>query len=92
MSHNYDKRTDTATARRLILKGLLLFAPHHCAIKSTLGYLAFPDYHFNSPQAAAFSVAKIARDMREEGLITSSWHGWKITQKGRDMLAGEGTL
>lgn len=37
--------------------------------KSGLAYFAYPGYNFRSPQGAAFSVAKLARQMEDEGLL-----------------------
>lgn len=54
--------------------------------KASLGRLAFPDARARTPQGAAFSVAALARRMRDEGLL-SDWNpnagtSWYLTPKG----------
>ena len=55
--------------------------------KSAIGYAAFPDYNFKTPQGAAFSVAAIVREMEDDGLVryasTRYSTGYVITWKGR---------
>lgn len=67
MKRNYDKHTDVETARANILAALR--RSKFPLNKAALGYCAFPDYSFQTPQGAAFSVAKIVRDMMTEKLI-----------------------
>ena len=85
-SRNRDKHTDASAARKNILR-LLDAHPSELFNKSSLGYAAFPGYDFKRPQGAAFSVAKIVRDMEKEGVIGYqsngvSW-GHRITGHGR---------
>jgi hypothetical protein len=90
---NIDKHTDADTVKLNILahlekhgrNGETLF------IKSNLGYAGFPDYDFKAPQGAAFAVARIVREMEDDGLVhyhvrgDINW-GYAITVKGREFL------
>lgn len=88
MKRNHDKHTDAGQAKRNILEHC---AQYHTssrapAMKSQLGYAAFPDYQFKAPQGAAFSVAKLVRELEKDGLLHHSWtghaSGYYITAKG----------
>ena len=89
LKRNIDKHTRSAEAKLRILRHI---AQHgSITLKSAMGYVAFPDYSFKTPQGAAFAVARIAREMFEDGLITD-WlchgpHGIQITQVGRFVLS-----
>ena len=56
-------------------------------MKSAIGYAAFLDYNFKAPQGAAFSVAKLVREMEDDGLVrhvpTRHSLGYVLTSKGR---------
>lgn len=58
--------------------------------KSRIGYAAFPSYSFRAPQGAAFSVAKIVRDLEARGLVRwyweREWSGYFITREGAKYL------
>lgn len=93
MKRNYDKHTDAATAKANVLK--VLKSCHDATqgrgsvSKAGMGYAAYPDYDFARPQGAAFSVAKIARELQKDGLITydiSTFSSYRITQRGLDFL------
>lgn len=88
MKRNIDKYTSSDAAKRNILVGLLKGGTS----KSGLGFHAFPDYNFKAPQGAAFAVAKIAKQMEDDGLIKTTYlyHGdeymgysIKLTEAGR---------
>lgn len=86
---NIDKHTRNSEAKLRILRHIAQHGP--ITLKSSMGYAAFPDYSFKTPQGAAFSVSRIAREMCKDGLITN-WmchrdHGIQITQVGRFVLA-----
>lgn len=89
-TRNYDKHTDATQAKINILKMLASTRDGVYANKSSLGYAAFPDYSFRWPQGAAFSVAKIARELEDDGLIRYRWSEfvrvYEITQAGRNHL------
>lgn len=60
--------------------------------KSTLGFAAYPDYDFGRPQGAAFSVAKLVRELEEGGLV--GWYvdsnrcgGYYLKPKGQQVAA-----
>ncbi len=81
MGRNDDKHTDADVARANVLRHL-----SECQYpipKSSLGYAAFPGYRFKAPQGAAFAVAKIARELQDDGLIRLELRGWSITAAGR---------
>lgn len=63
--------------------------------KAQLGFAAYPEYSFRWAQGAAFSVAKICRELNEDGLIRyhphATHYGWKITQKGLEFIASHPT-
>lgn len=88
MKRNIGMSTSASTAKENILcflaSGGDLNQPTR---KSAIGYAAFPDYKFNTPQGAAFSVAAIVREMEDDGLVryasTSYSTGYVITWKGR---------
>jgi hypothetical protein len=71
---NVELHTDITTVRANILTGLK--SARFPLNKAALGYLAFPDYTFQTPQGAAFSVAKIVRDMITEKLIRFDGRGY----------------
>lgn len=85
---NIGKATSAEDAKNNILRALGgsddLNRPFR---KSSIGYAAFPDYSFESPQGAAFSVAKLVREMEDDGLVryvpTSHSNGYALTSKGR---------
>jgi hypothetical protein len=83
MKRNFDKHTHIGDAKLRILRHIKQHGP--ITFKSQMGYVAFPDYNFKTPQGAAFSVSKIANEMFKEGLI-SDWlchgSGIKITAAG----------
>ena len=88
MKRNIGMSTSASTAKenilRLLASGDDLNQPTR---KSAIGYAAFPDYNFKTPQGAAFSVAAIVREMEDDGLVryasTSYSTGYVITSKGR---------
>lgn len=86
MKRNQGKHTDSLQAKLNILRMLSGLQVGHLVNKSTMGYAAFPDYNFRWPQGAAFSVAKICREMESEGLINYPFskdiRGYRITTKG----------
>jgi hypothetical protein len=94
MKRNHDKYTNERVARLNILQGLREYhfktAGRGTMNKAGLGYMAFPNYDFNRPQGAAFSVAKIVRKLEDEGLVTyrvGITRGYYISQIGLDYLA-----
>lgn len=73
---NFDKHTDAELAKARItvmLDGLYRAAAKgrypSLVGKAALGYCAFPSYSFRAPQGAAFSVAKIVRELERDGLV-----------------------
>lgn len=94
MKRNVGMHTDAQTAKLNILRHLARFAPISMtrgSAKSTLGYAAFPDYNFKTPQGAAFAVAKLAKEMEDEELISHCFvraaRGYHLTSKGHKLLA-----
>lgn len=83
-ARNTDKHTDANLAKRRILKrfGSHDVSPSRGLLKSELGYAAFPDYSFRAEQGAAFSVAKLTRDLEKEGLIRFGGKGYHLTARG----------
>lgn len=83
MKRNIEKHTNIIEAKLRILREIKQNGP--IAFKSHMGYAAFPDYNFKTPQGAAFSVSKIANEMKKEKLI-SDWlcqgAGINITEAG----------
>ena len=77
MKRNIRMSTSANTAKenilRLLASGGDLNQPTR---KSAIGYAAFPDYNFQAPQGAAFSVAAIVREMEDST-------GYVLTSKGR---------
>ena len=89
MKRNIGKHTRSAEAKLRILRHIAHHGP--ITFKSAMGYVAYPDYSFKTPQGAAFAVSRIAREMFDDGLITE-WlcrapYGIQITQVGRFVLA-----
>ena len=88
MKRNIGMSTSAGAAKenilRLLSSGGDLNQPTR---KSAIGYAAFPEYNFKTPQGAAFSVAAIVREMEDDGLVryasTSYSTGYVITSKGR---------
>ena len=88
MKRNIGMSTSASTAKenilRLLASGDDLNQPTR---KSAIGYAAFPDYNFKTPQGAAFSVAAIVREMEDDGLVryssTSYSTGYVLTSEGR---------
>lgn len=58
--------------------------------KSSIGYAAYPTYRFRQPQGAAFSVARIVRELERRGLVRwyseKTWSGYFITDQGAKFL------
>ena len=79
---NVESHTDAATAKRNVLAFLVDARRHQSPVtrKSTLGRAAFPGYAFKQPQGAAFAVAKLARELMDEGLMVHTaslnWPDW----------------
>ena len=92
---NVGMHTSADESKKNILEFLLRTAPNHeyrGAIKSTLGYVAYPNYDFKCGQGAAFAVAKIVRDMENDGLVWAHrnglrGYGYYLTAKGHAALA-----
>jgi hypothetical protein len=86
VKRNYDKYTDANTAKLNILNALNTgehFDQNEGLYKKNLAYVAYPEYNFRSAQGAAFSVAKICRELSNDGLIRLGiYHRWYITKKG----------
>lgn len=85
---NLDKHTTNAVAKMRILRHIVLHGP--ITLKSQMGYVAYPDYSFKSPQAAAFAVARLAAEMHRDKLINQRFcigDGVQITQIGRAAIA-----
>lgn len=83
---NIDLHTTADQVKRNILTAMLNWQDERGMVKSTMGYFAYPEYSFLSPQGAAFSVAKVSRQLHKDGLITNGLgnisHFWKLTGKG----------
>ena len=85
---NIGKATSAEDAKNNILRALGgsddLNRPFR---KSSIGYAAFPDYNFKTPQGAAFSVAALVREMEDDGLVrhvqTVHSTGYMLTTAGR---------
>ena len=54
---NIDKHTRSSEAKLRILRHIAQHGP--ITLKSAMGYAAFPNYSFKTPQGAAFSVSGI---------------------------------
>ena len=88
MKRNIGINTSAADAKEKILRFLESGADmNQPARKSAIGYAAFPEYTFISPQGAAFSVAKLIREMEDDGLVryvqTVHSTGYMLTTAGR---------
>lgn len=88
MKRNIGINTSAADAKENILRFLASAADmNQPARKSAIGYAAFPEYNFKTPQGAAFSVAALVREMEDDGLVryasTSYSTGYVLTSKGR---------
>jgi hypothetical protein len=92
MKRNEGLHTPVTESRLNVLRFLSLHARtgRDCAPKSAVGRAAFPDYDFKAPQGAAFAVAKLARDLENEGLVSSHHddfcRGLYITSRGLSHL------
>lgn len=90
---NIGMHTSAEQAKRNILTFLEKHSSYENVYpKSSLGHKAFPNYNFKAPQGAAFSVAKIVRQLDKDGLISARFDtlhcGHYITQKGIEWLKG----
>lgn len=91
---NIGMHTSAEQAKRNILAFLAWNKSgwENCYSKSSLGYAAYPEYNFKAPQGAAFSVAKIVRELEKDGFLASNLSGFHrgsyITRKGLEHLAG----
>lgn len=88
MKRNIGMTTNADHAKENILRFLASAADmNQPARKSAIGYAAFPEYSFKTPQGAAFSVAALVREMEDDGLVrhvsTSYSTGYVLTSTGR---------
>ena len=88
MKRNIGMSTSAGAAKENILRLLSSGGDLNQPVrKSAIGYAAFPEYNFKTPQGAAFSVAAIVCEMEDDGLVryasTSYSTGYVITSKGR---------
>lgn len=88
MKRNIGMTTNADHAKENILRFLASGADmNQPTRKSAIGYAAFPGYSFNNPQGAAFSVAKLIREMEDAGLVryvkTVHSTGYMLTTAGR---------
>ena len=88
MKRNIGKSTSAGAAKENILRLLSSDGDlNQPTRKSAIGYAAFPECNFKTPQGAAFSVAAIVREMEDDGLVryasTRYSTGYVITWKGR---------
>ena len=74
---NIGKRISTEQAKSNIVKAMGKTGLEWS--KSRLGYVAFPDYSFKWPQGAAFAVAKIVKELEQDGIICF----WSCSLSGR---------
>jgi hypothetical protein len=71
--------------RRMILEALAKLAPQHTMGPAALGFVAFPETRFRTPQGAAFASGQHRRALEEDGLIVRD-KGYTITTAGRALL------
>ena len=87
MNRNIGMSTSAGAAKENILRLLSSGDLNQPVRKSAIGYAAFPECNFKTPQGAAFSVAALVREMEDDGLVryasTSYSTGYVITSKGR---------
>jgi len=88
MKRNIGKSTSAGAAKESILRLLSSGDDLNQPVrKSEIGYAAFPECNFKTPQGAAFSVAALVREMEDDGLVryssTSYSTGYVLTSKGR---------
>ena len=87
MNRNIGISTSAGAAKENILRLLSSGDLNQPVRKSAIGYAAFPEYKFKTPQGAAFSAAAIVREMEDDGLVryasTSYSTGYVLTSKGR---------
>lgn len=82
--------TSLAAARRRVLGILSGHSERDGLYASGIGYVAFPDSKFRTPQAAAFASARLRHDMEQDGVIVwkSTSRRYFITADGRKELEG----
>ena len=88
MKRNIGKSTSAGAAKESILRLLSSGDDLNQSVrKSAIGYAAFPECSFKTPQGAAFSVAALVRKLEDDGLVryssTSYSTGYVLTSKGR---------
>jgi len=88
MKRNIGMSTSAGAAKENILRLLSSCDDLNQPVrKSAIGYAAFPECNFKTPQGAAFSVAALVRKLEDDGLVryASSSHstGYVLTSKGR---------
>lgn len=98
MKRNIGMHTSAQEAKRHILVFLSKHGTdsNRLAAKSVIGRVAYPGYDFKSPQGAAFAVAKIVRELEDDGLVRYESHsepsfrrGHYITAKGLEAITTE---
>ena len=83
-----EPKTTLAAARRRCLEAL---HPEGSTMRAAgFGYIGFPGRKFRMPQGAAFTSARLRRQMQDDRVIT---HGpgdseFQITTKGRVEMSG----
>ena len=87
MKRNIGKSAFAGAAKENILRLLSSGDLNQPVRKSAIGYAAFPECNFKTPQGAAFSVAALVRKLEDDGLVryfsTSYSTGYVLTSKGR---------
>lgn len=93
MKRNIDMHTPAEAAKRNILTHLARVSRDHRnpSAKAVIGKAAFPEYDFKRPQGAAFAVAKLVRELEDDGLVCHAVNdcsrGYYISAKGLACLA-----
>lgn len=81
---NEGMHTDRAVIVERILKALSHYSYTDGLRKAAIGYCAYPDYDFKRPQGAAFSVARVVRELQNEGMVCTCKNvmEYMLTSKG----------
>lgn len=84
MKRNIGLHTSAEEAKQ----NILAYLSQHClddrnaASKASMGRVAYPGYDFRSPQGAAFSVAKIVRELANDGLVRYVHRSYPLYVRG----------
>lgn len=92
---NYKRNEGKHTSRDVVVQRILVAlskATYTDGLrKSEIGYCAYPDYNFKWPQGAAFSVARVMRELENDGLVRTckSVMEYMLTRKGVEAVSNK---